>query len=353
MQKIISFDSLRFLLALFVVIGHTFIVLVRQSNTQLWCLQNLAVDGFFVLSGFLLAVSCAKYSAITTNTFFHTVGKRLRRLWPEYIFAILFTLAISVIFGIHVNASALPLNFMFLSHINKIPGIINGSWYMSVLFWCSVLYIGLLLARKSLASQIMLIFIPFTAFTLIYTTYTGLSLNEYPLMWNTVSSGIFKGLMDMGLGIGAYHISKYLANSDIKLKHSKATFAIIELATLGVLIPLMNYDHLSQKEYFVPLAFAVLVSLLYFRKEYFTKFLSWRIWKIFTPLSYMIFLTYCVMLSILSQYKESLLMYNKYLVYAGVLVMSILIGAICCWLCKKLFNGLSKLIFIKTEPEQR
>lgn len=347
MQKIIALDSLRFLLALCVVIGHTFIAIFRQSDAQLWCLQNLAVDGFFVLSGFLLAVSCTKYTHFTSDTFTNVIGKKICRLWPEYAFAILFALLVSIVFGTHVDASALPLNFIFLSNINKIPGIVGGSWYMSVLFWCSVLYIGLLLGRKSIASQIMLFVIPFVAFTLIYSTYIGLSLNGYPLMWNAVSAGMFKGLMDMGLGICAYQVSKSLSCSDIKLKNSKITFAIIELVALGILIPLMNYHHLSQKEYFVPLAFAILVPLIYFRKEFFTKFLSWRGWKVFSPFSYMIFLTHCTMLNVLSQYKEILLMYNKYFVYLGVLILAVLLGAICWWLCQKLFNSLSKLIFIK------
>lgn len=58
-NKITSFDFLRFILAVCVVIGHTFVVLFQVKQTTI-IIHNLAVDGFFVLSGFLLALSYAK-----------------------------------------------------------------------------------------------------------------------------------------------------------------------------------------------------------------------------------------------------------------------------------------------------
>ena len=60
MQKIYAFDMFRFLLALCVVFGHTYIVLFKGSNDPGLCIQNLAVDGFFILSGFLIAMSYFK-----------------------------------------------------------------------------------------------------------------------------------------------------------------------------------------------------------------------------------------------------------------------------------------------------
>lgn len=53
-------DIIKLFLALFVVLGHTYILVIRNSPNQMLSLQNIAVDGFFIISGFFLAKSTNK-----------------------------------------------------------------------------------------------------------------------------------------------------------------------------------------------------------------------------------------------------------------------------------------------------
>ena len=64
-QKIYAFDTMRYLLAYCVVLGHTYIMLFKGDSSIGWCIQNLAVDGFFILSGFLIALSY--FNSISIN----------------------------------------------------------------------------------------------------------------------------------------------------------------------------------------------------------------------------------------------------------------------------------------------
>ena len=58
-KRIIAFDTLRYILALCVLFGHSYLYLYRNGSTLVG-MQNIAVDGFFILSGFLLACSVVK-----------------------------------------------------------------------------------------------------------------------------------------------------------------------------------------------------------------------------------------------------------------------------------------------------
>ena len=347
MKKILAFDTLRFLLAICVVLGHTFVVLVKQDPNQIWCIQNLAVDGFFILSGFLLAMSCVKYQKTeTSDTFCGVIFRKASRLWPEYTFSIFYVLVVSAIFGLHVNTSALPLNLVFLSQINHVPGIVNGSWYISVLFWCIVLYTGILLSKNQTVRGFLCLFVPFIAFTIIYSMFSGLSLNEKPFVWNMISAGFFKGLMDLGVGVLTYYISNYLVNSDIKLKYPKATTTMVEVVVLITLITLMNGERLSRQEYFVVLAFPILIGLFYSRQGLLYKIFSWHSWSKVAPWAYSIFLTHCVLLEVLKILGFVYPVYSKLEIYGSFIVLSVLIGGIVYYIQRLFFKKL-KLFVIR------
>ncbi len=78
-----AFDFLRFFLAVAVLLSH-FSVLTG-SNTQFWTsFGNYRVKGFFVISGFLILFSFLRSDNITTYA-----KKRLRRIFPAYIVAVM------------------------------------------------------------------------------------------------------------------------------------------------------------------------------------------------------------------------------------------------------------------------
>lgn len=175
-----GFTALRILAALLVLVTHgTGLLRVRQDylgRHHLPQLSELAVDAFFVISGFLIFISLKK----NPNPFIY-IRNRCLRIFPGLLGAIFFTIFIvGPIFysGKDYWFHAAP--FRYLWNITlfwgnaRIPGVfdsnpitvINGSlWTLSIEVLC---YIGLLLLSLcgALHSRIIIIL-----FTLLFLNY--------------------------------------------------------------------------------------------------------------------------------------------------------------------------------------
>lgn len=156
-----NFDFLRFMFASLVVLSHSYPLgtgnedrepLAVFTSHQL-TLGSLAVDCFFIISGFLISQS---WVARPVPKLF--LEKRVRRIYPGFIAATL--LGAFVITPLFSDAGAAGITFDFLLEFagktlrliattpgpafqtNPAPGSVNGSlWSISYEFWC---YIGIL-----------------------------------------------------------------------------------------------------------------------------------------------------------------------------------------------------------------
>ena len=213
MQKIYAFDMFRFLLALCVVFGHTYIVLFKGSNDPGLCIQNLAVDGFFILSGFLIAMSYFKNVSKSTNIdilVINSIKNKIKRLYPEYLFATVLTLILMCVFFKKPHTVDILFNLVFMGQINNIGGIVSGAWYISVLFWLSILFIGLLYYKRNSAVFCLIPIISLMAFSYCFAIFGGLSLNAFPLVGGFISAGFLKGIMGIGCGITTFFVCQNL-----------------------------------------------------------------------------------------------------------------------------------------------
>lgn len=304
MNKIVSFDAFRFILALCVVFGHTFINLFRVSKGDVLCIQNLAVDGFFILSGFLMAMSYSKYetSADSPATLFiKSVINRAKRLAPEYLFVMVLFIIILGSIG-HYSLVNIFLNSVFISQINKVPGIVIGSWYISVLFWVGGIYLALMYYKKRTAINLLIPLIVFLSFSYTYTTYTSLSLGAAPLVLDTFSAGFLKGFMGIGVGILSFFVCQNIQREPSRLKYKNVLLPVLEIAAVAVLCFCLSLTKLIKTEYLIYFAYPVIIGILYFRKETILKFLSWKIWRPLAPTAYMLYLTHCLWLEIIKRF---------------------------------------------------
>jgi peptidoglycan/LPS O-acetylase OafA/YrhL len=133
-----NFDLLRLLLASIVVLYHCYDL--SFSPSYLWIPRvasaDLAVQGFFAMSGFLIIGSYENSSSFSSY-----LNKRGRRILPAYWAALIFTLILGMIF------STLPLrgfltspstwkyagaNFCFANFLHpNLPGLFEGNPVMS------------------------------------------------------------------------------------------------------------------------------------------------------------------------------------------------------------------------------
>lgn len=99
-----SFDFLRLFAAALVVFSHSF-ALSGNGNSNIGSLGALGVWIFFILSGYLISKSWDQYPRF--NVFF---AKRILRIFPGLIVAVLVTIVVSALFF-----SSLPLREFFFS----------------------------------------------------------------------------------------------------------------------------------------------------------------------------------------------------------------------------------------------
>ena len=128
-----NFGALRLLFAVLVILSHSFELVggdrASEPLTRLFqtiSLGELSVDGFFLISGYLITKS-----ACDTRSARHFLYKRILRIYPGYAAAYLACLAISPFVG--GDLSALPAGAAIASMVflvpPDVPGAFAGSHY--------------------------------------------------------------------------------------------------------------------------------------------------------------------------------------------------------------------------------
>lgn len=157
-----NFDAIRLALAVLVIYSHSYPLgtgseisepMARLSHGQV-TLGGVAVDLFFVMSGFLIAGSAER-----SRTLADFIKKRVARIYPAFLAAAIFSLSIvvplasvrfaestaaGVVWNFVSNTLRLrEFSFVHAFATNPYPNAINGSlWSVAYEFWC---YVGVAL----------------------------------------------------------------------------------------------------------------------------------------------------------------------------------------------------------------
>ena len=157
-----NLDLLRLLLAVLVIASHSFpLALGSESDEPLsrWThgqvsFGGLAVDGFFIISGFLITASMERSPGVWPY-----LQKRIARIYPGFLACAVFTYFVFLpIAGASIPARSLAegvndtiiqalrlreFKYTGAFMMNPFPGVINGSvWSIQYEFWC---YLGVAL----------------------------------------------------------------------------------------------------------------------------------------------------------------------------------------------------------------
>lgn len=96
MNKIYSIQIFRGLAAVMVLVAHSNIMLNRSLFSGVFITGYVGVDFFFVLSGFIIMLTCKK--SIGSGNVSDYIQKRLTRVYPPYIIYTVITVAVSYIY---------------------------------------------------------------------------------------------------------------------------------------------------------------------------------------------------------------------------------------------------------------
>ena len=128
------FDFIRLFLAASVFLYHAVALggdtPFGQLEVRLGVLAEVAIQGFFIVSGLLVAGSLDRSSTLADYT-----GKRIRRLYPAYAVVILVPAAISCVLTQDLSGvlSYLGANLTFLNFLSPdLPGLFEGNRFTAV-----------------------------------------------------------------------------------------------------------------------------------------------------------------------------------------------------------------------------
>ena len=179
-----NFDFLRLLFSLTVAVGHAEILsgISMVSNVSQYLNSEVAVDSFFVISGFLIFMSFESSQSIINY-----INKRIRRIFPGYITVILLSSILlsfissntfyeyfNIEFIKYVLFNILTLNFLHPG----LPGVfennymsaINGALWtikIEVMFYILVPFISIIISKYR--SHKLLILISIYMLSVIYS----------------------------------------------------------------------------------------------------------------------------------------------------------------------------------------
>jgi peptidoglycan/LPS O-acetylase OafA/YrhL len=123
---------IRFFLALSVLLVHSNPVFGLQLLPG-----SLAVQCFYIISGFYMAFIFNEKYTLLSRPLFHFFSNRILRIYPLYLLIILMTLALSLVFGISLNDFG-KLQF-YSNELNQVP---QSAGSLLVLFLSNITLIG-------------------------------------------------------------------------------------------------------------------------------------------------------------------------------------------------------------------
>lgn len=131
-----NFDALRLILASIVVLVHAAVLSEAEPLQFLRTILSspLAIQGFFVISGYLIIQSYERSSSLKSYC-----GKRVRRIYPAYVFII----AVGVLLGVTLTTAEqfwndqtmryVAANLVFLNFLQPdLPGVFTGNFESAI-----------------------------------------------------------------------------------------------------------------------------------------------------------------------------------------------------------------------------
>lgn len=248
-------DILKFVFSIFILLHHAEINLLINQGTSsaIFATSYLAVEGFLVISGYLIAASVSSLLQQPNYSWRGVILHRCQRIYPAFIAClvvyVLAELITKVLLGFHhFEIRNIPATLLMLGDVFVMEQII-GFWYMPVFFWGGFLYIYLLLNQPKLCGQILMPAIVLIGYSWIYHRYGALPLHAQPYVGTFVVGGLLRGLAGLALGIVLFNLIKSFKHELSKVG-SKVNFVLLILLT-GFTIRQFFYQSPSSKDFLV------------------------------------------------------------------------------------------------------
>lgn len=344
-SSILTLTSLRFFFAFFVFLSHLTMDFDNQRIS--WLQRNLFYEGFlgvsffFILSGFVLTYSTAKY--ISKDNIYQLNKKkfylaRIFRIYPLHILTLLITVAISPDFDFSKFIAMLFLVHSFIPDIGYYFAYDSPSWSISdeMFFYIVFPFLVPIVIKRPKTSFLLIILL--AMFLIMIKPYVPFIYQKFVYYINPITR-----LLDFFLGIMLYFVY-----SKIKNRVNCRLGNILEITSIIVFILFFMTHFWIDKVfrysiyYWIPMSFIILAFSL--QKGRFSKILQN---KILVYLGEISFAFYLIHLIVRSLYLEFNLPINIFITPFVWLTTSLLLSSIIFEFFEKPINQYLKTKLIK------
>ena len=269
------------------------IVMFHHYEIKIFANSGLAVDFFFILSGFVLAMKFNKSIDLLNFSI-----DRISRIFPLYFLALTFRL---ILINEYPDTFSLIANFMLIHMLllnNSVLGVLNPSWSLSVEFWSNILLLAPVMAitRTSEVRKIilpLLLFLVILIYSLLFTEANFEHWHEKKI--GLLSGGFIRCCGGLFLGYITYFVSQNI-NYIINKRFVNIVFLIFTFFLMFILMG--GYGFEGKKVFIVLTPFFIVLSCNQNLNinSFNSKFLN-----DFSKISYAVYLFHMVVLNILNR----------------------------------------------------
>lgn len=321
------------ILALIIFSGH-FRVMGLNDNTG-----YIAVESFFVISGFLLALSIEKYDIKDINPFAIT-WKRMKQVYPYYLYGIILMLLYYFIFpyikpngskiDISINSLIGELLMLQKSSIFKNTCINGADWYISAYIISTFI---ILILVKIFRNKI-LYFIPGIIIAYIYVSYMFLYGNYDVGYVYRIDGQLIRGISCMFIGMCVYNITMVINKKCSTLK----SLNYLELISTFIFLNLFFTDYKLHENIWILVLISILLFCAVREDGIVSKVLKMKAFQFVGNISMHLYLTHLFAGAFFMAYLE------KHISYKNIVGLDLIVfGLIFAYISEKFLNHCLRL----------
>lgn len=289
----------------------------------------IAVDFFFVLSGFVITQSIFNSKSSNFDSFIKEFTiKRIIRLFPLYIL----TFIITTIIILFINKDAVDPVFYFITSLFLLQSIgfdagaqqifadtsIGIAWSLSVEFWIGLVFFPLIFnLRKRQATLIYsCVFLFIIGTILIFNLSPSIDVN-FQKAFGLITFGSIRGLIGFSCG----SISYVIFNSFFREIRKSIAISFSELMLLIIIISSLYLPHSSKNEFIASFLFSMFLPLIANENGIIGRILKLNILSTLRYTSYSIYLIHPIVIFL---WRKNALPFNHHYAIIFILIVYIL-----------------------------